>query len=99
MSGARQRLTSIGSRLFHRIDALLDPFSPFLELSALAAEGMYDGKVPAAGIVTGIGRVNGVECMIVANDVRSQAFLHALSSLSSAPLFCGGKSSCAVMSW
>ncbi|GAA5961471.1 hypothetical protein JCM8115_003460 [Rhodotorula mucilaginosa] len=51
-----------------RIDALLDPFSPFLELSALAAEGMYDGKVPAAGIVTGIGRVNGVECMIVAND-------------------------------
>lgn len=54
-----------------RIDALLDPFSPFLELSALAADGMYDGKVPAAGIVTGIGRVNGVECMIVANDVRS----------------------------
>ncbi|GAA6052056.1 hypothetical protein JCM3770_002343 [Rhodotorula araucariae] len=51
-----------------RIDALLDPFSPFLELSALAAEGMYDGKVPGAGIVTGIGRVNGVECMVVAND-------------------------------
>ncbi|GAA5975401.1 hypothetical protein JCM10908_005150 [Rhodotorula pacifica] len=51
-----------------RIDALLDPFSPFLELSALAAEGMYDGRVPAAGIITGIGRVNGVECMIVAND-------------------------------
>lgn len=74
-------LTIPGFRSSHRIDALLDPFSPFLELSALAAEGMYDGKVPAAGIVTGIGRVNGVECMIVANDVRSQAFLHALSSL------------------
>lgn len=42
-----------------RIDALLDPFSPFLELSSLAAEGMYDGKVPGAGMVTGIGRVNG----------------------------------------
>lgn len=42
-----------------RIDALLDPFSPFLELSSLAGEGMYDGKVPAGGIVTGIGRVNG----------------------------------------
>ncbi|BGP23650.1 hypothetical protein JCM10295v2_002551 [Rhodotorula toruloides] len=51
-----------------RIDALLDPFSPFLELSSLAGEGLYDGKVPAGGIVTGIGRVNGVECMIVAND-------------------------------
>lgn len=77
---------------------MLDPFSPFLELSALAAEGMYDGKVPAAGIVTGIGRVNGVECMIVANDVRSGLFF-THCALSSAPLFCRGKSSCAVMSW
>lgn len=42
-----------------RIDELLDPFSPFLELSPLAAEEMYGGKVPGAGIVTGIGRVNG----------------------------------------
>ena len=52
-----------------RIDGLLDPGSPFLELSALAADGVY-GKdhVPAAGVVTGIGRVQGVECMIVAND-------------------------------
>ena len=47
-----------------------------MELSALAAEGMYDGKVPAAGIVTGIGRVNGVECMIVANDVRFPGFVY-----------------------
>ncbi len=51
-----------------RVDRLLDPGSPFLELSALAAEGMYDGAVPSAGIVTGIGRVNGRECVIVAND-------------------------------
>ena len=51
-----------------RITALLDPGSPFLELSALAAEGMYDDAAPAAGIVTGIGRVHGQEIVIVAND-------------------------------
>lgn len=51
-----------------RIRALLDPGSPFLELSALAAHGMYDGKAPAAGIITGIGRVHGHEVVIVAND-------------------------------
>ncbi|MEZ4671779.1 MAG: carboxyl transferase domain-containing protein [Anaerolineae bacterium] len=51
-----------------RIDKLLDPGSPFLELSPLAAWGMYDGDAPSAGIVTGIGRVSGVECLIVAND-------------------------------
>ena len=51
-----------------RIDRLLDPNTAFLELSPLAAFGMYDGEVPAAGIVTGIGRVSGREVMIVAND-------------------------------
>ena len=51
-----------------RIRRLLDVGSPFLELSQLAAHGMYNNEVPAAGIVTGIGRVVGVECMIVAND-------------------------------
>lgn len=51
-----------------RIDTLLDAGSPFLELSALAAWGMHEQQVPAAGIVTGIGRVHGVETMIVAND-------------------------------
>ena len=51
-----------------RIRALLDPGSPFLELSQLAAHGLYDGEVPAAGIITGIGRVAGRECMIVVND-------------------------------
>jgi 3-methylcrotonyl-CoA carboxylase beta subunit len=51
-----------------RVDQLLDPGSPFLELSALAATGMYDDAVPSAGIVTGIGRVSGRECVIVAND-------------------------------
>jgi 3-methylcrotonyl-CoA carboxylase beta subunit len=51
-----------------RVDALIDPGSPFLELSQLAAHGVYGESVAAAGIVTGIGRVAGQECMIVAND-------------------------------
>jgi 3-methylcrotonyl-CoA carboxylase beta subunit len=51
-----------------RIDALLDPGSPFLEFSQLAAHGVYEEEVPAAGIVTGIGRVAGQECVIVGND-------------------------------
>src|SRR5881396_624946 len=51
-----------------RIDRLLDPGSPFLELSPLAAHGMYEGEAPGAGLVTGIGRVSGREVMIVAND-------------------------------
>ncbi len=51
-----------------RISALLDPGSPFLELSALAAEGMYEGASPCAGIITGIGRVHGQEVVVVAND-------------------------------
>jgi 3-methylcrotonyl-CoA carboxylase beta subunit len=51
-----------------RIRALLDPGSPFLELSPLAAHGMYDDQAPSAGIITGIGRVSGVETLVVAND-------------------------------
>jgi 3-methylcrotonyl-CoA carboxylase beta subunit len=51
-----------------RINALLDPGSPFLELSQLAAYNVYDEEVPAAGIITGIGRVEGRECMIICND-------------------------------
>src|SRR6478736_2930168 len=51
-----------------RIDLLLDPGSPFLELSPLAAFEMYDNEAPAAGIVTGIGRISGREVIVVAND-------------------------------
>jgi 3-methylcrotonyl-CoA carboxylase beta subunit len=51
-----------------RVDALLDEGSPFLELSPLAANGLYDDEAPAAGIITGIGRVCGRECVVVAND-------------------------------
>ncbi len=51
-----------------RVLRLLDPGSPFLELSALAANGMYEGDVHGAGMITGIGRVSGRECVIVCND-------------------------------
>jgi len=51
-----------------RVDGLLDPGSPLLEIAPLAADGMYDGDCPGAGIIAGIGRVSGRECMIVAND-------------------------------
>jgi acetyl-CoA carboxylase carboxyltransferase component len=66
---SRQRHEARG-KLFvrDRIDRLLDPGSPFLEVAPLAAWGLYDGEAAGAGIVTGIGRVMGVEVMIVAND-------------------------------
>jgi acetyl-CoA carboxylase carboxyltransferase component len=51
-----------------RIDLLLDPGTPFLEIGALAGSGLYDGAAPGAGMVTGIGRVRGREVMVVAND-------------------------------
>jgi len=66
---ARAKHTERGKLLpRERVRALLDPGSPFLEFSALAAHGMYDGAAPAAGIITGIGRVNGIEVVVVAND-------------------------------
>jgi 3-methylcrotonyl-CoA carboxylase beta subunit len=51
-----------------RVALLLDPGTPFLELSPLAAHGMYKGDAPCAGVITGIGRVSGVDCMVVCND-------------------------------
>jgi 3-methylcrotonyl-CoA carboxylase beta subunit len=67
--GAQKRLRALGKLSVHeRIERLLDPWSPFLELCPLAAWEMYDGRAPGAGIVTGIGRVEGVECVVVAND-------------------------------
>ena len=61
-----------------RIDLLVDPFTSFLELSPLAAWKLYDNEVPAAGIVTGIGIVQGLPCMIIANDatVKGGSFFH-----------------------
>src|SRR5262249_46968972 len=65
-----RRLHESRGKLFvrDRIEKLLDPGTPFLELSALAANGLYDDEAPGAGIVTGVGRVSGREVMIVAND-------------------------------
>ena len=51
-----------------RVERLLDPGTPFLELSQLAACGLYDGEAPGAGLITGIGRIAGRECMVVCND-------------------------------
>jgi 3-methylcrotonyl-CoA carboxylase beta subunit len=66
---ARTRHTSRGKLLPRdRIETLLDPGKPFLELSQLAAGDMYDNEAPGAGIITGIGRVSGRECVVVCND-------------------------------
>ena len=66
---ARRKHLSRGKLLAReRIRLLLDPGSPFLELSQLAAHEVYDDEVPAAGLITGIGRVSGAECVIIAND-------------------------------
>ena len=66
---ARDKHTERGKLLARdRIAALLDPGSPFLEIAPLAAEGMYEGAAPAAGMVAGIGRLQGQEVVIVAND-------------------------------
>ena len=66
---ARERHVSRGKLLPRdRVDVLLDQGSPFLELSPLAATGMYDDEAPGAGLITGIGRVSGRECVVVVND-------------------------------
>ncbi|WP_168704082.1 carboxyl transferase domain-containing protein [Gordonia paraffinivorans] len=66
---ARERHVSRGKLLPRdRVDGLLDVGSPFIEVAPLAAFGMYDDKAPAAGVIAGVGRVAGRECMIVAND-------------------------------
>ena len=66
---SRERHVSRGKLLPRdRVDGLLDPGSPLLEVSPLAADGMYDDECPGAGMIVGIGRVSGRECMIVAND-------------------------------
>jgi 3-methylcrotonyl-CoA carboxylase beta subunit len=66
---ARAKHTARGKLLPRdRVSMLLDPGTPFLEIAPLAAHGMYDGAAPAAGVIAGIGRVSGVECVIVCND-------------------------------
>ena len=66
---AREKHTARGKLLPRdRVAGLIDPGSPFLEFSALAAHKVYHDDVPAAGLITGIGRINGTECVIVCND-------------------------------
>ncbi len=68
-ASSRERHLARGKLLpRERVDTLLDPGSPFLELSPLAANGLYDDEAPGAGVITGIGRISGRECVVVAND-------------------------------
>src|ERR1700758_1861812 len=65
----RARHTSRGKMLARqRVDLLIDPGTSFLELSPLAAHGLYGGDVHSASVITGVGRISGRECVIVAND-------------------------------
>jgi 3-methylcrotonyl-CoA carboxylase beta subunit len=69
LPAARERHAARGKLLpRQRVGKLIDPGSPFLELSPLAAHELYGGEVPGAGIITGVGRVSGRECLIVCND-------------------------------
>ena len=66
---SRRRHTERGKLLpRERVERLIDPGSAFLEIGALAANGMYDGEAPGAGLITGVGRVEGRECLIICND-------------------------------
>jgi 3-methylcrotonyl-CoA carboxylase beta subunit len=66
---AREKHRARGKLLAReRIDRLLDPGSPFLEIAPLAAEGMYDGAAPSAGVIAGIGMIHGRHCLVLAND-------------------------------
>ena len=68
-ASARERHVARGKLLPRdRVDTLLDPGSAFLEIAPLAANGLYDDASPGAGVIAGIGRVNGRECVVVAND-------------------------------
>ena len=84
---ARERHTAAGKLLAReRVERLLDPGTAFLELSPLAAFGMYEDEAPGAGMITGIGRVSGTECVIVAND----ATVNGVAVLASAYLAANG---------
>ena len=68
-AASRERHVARGKLLpRERVERLLDPGAPFLEIGQLAANGLYDDEVPGAGMIAGIGRVSGRQCMIVAND-------------------------------
>src|SRR3981081_2293711 len=75
---SRIRHTSRGKMLARqRVDLLIDPGTAFLELSPLAAYGLYGGDVHSASVITGVGRVSGRECVIVANDATTKGLPHS----------------------
>ena len=99
---AQERHTSRGKLLpRERINRLLDPGSPFLELSQLAAHQVYGEDVPAAGVIAGIGRVEGVECMIVANDatVKGGSYYPLTVKNTCAPRPSPSRTACRVSTW
>ena len=65
---AELSLCAIIADVLSRLALLLDPHTPFLELSQLAAHEVYTDNVPGAGVITGIGRISGRECVVVVND-------------------------------
>ena len=72
-------------RLVHRLALLLDPHTPFLELSQLAAHDVYPDHVPGAGIITGIGRIAGRECVVVVNDATVKGGSYYPMTVSASP--------------
>ena len=73
-----------------RVEMLLDPDTPFLEIAPLAAHGMYNGDAPGAGLIAGIGRVAGVECMVVCNDATVKGGTYLPDDGQEAPPLPGG---------
>jgi 3-methylcrotonyl-CoA carboxylase beta subunit len=89
---ARQKHLARGKLLpRERVSGLLDPGTPFLEIGQFAAYGMYGGDVPAASVIAGIGRVEGVECMIVANDATVKGGTYYPSDREEAPAGAGNR--------
>jgi 3-methylcrotonyl-CoA carboxylase beta subunit len=78
---ARAKHTARGKLLpRERVQMLLDPGTPFLELAPLAALNMYNNDAPCAGLIAGIGRVSGVDCMIVCNDATVKGGTYSAST-------------------
>ncbi|MEL6610334.1 MAG: carboxyl transferase domain-containing protein, partial [Pseudomonadota bacterium] len=68
-TSARERHVARGKMLPRdRVAGVLDPGTPFLEVGATAAHGMYDGAAPAAGVIAGVGQIHGRDCMVICND-------------------------------
>ena len=99
---ARAKHTARGKLLPRdRVQMLLDPGTPFLELAPLAALNMYNNDAPGAGLIAGIGRVSGIDCMIVCNDatVKGAPTTRSPSKSTCAPKKWHSKTACLVSIW